>query len=188
MSGTAPAKITGLAVDGATPVPSGAALRLRWNAYPAGDDFRAEGSNDGGKTFASWGRTGGPATVFSKGGLADGEWRVRVTARKSGSDIAGSTPDPIAVRVGPVPATQPVPAPSPAPTQPPPVAPAPSPAPAADLAARVAALESAVAALKAQAAAPISASGTLALSVTGQAGEVPAKATLTLTPVAAPTK
>lgn len=164
MSGSTAAKVTGLASDVGAAVASGAALRFHWTAYPGADEYRAEASPDG-ANWQSWGRVN--TTTFSKGGAVDAPWRIRVVARRSGADIAGSASDPITVRVGPVPAA------------------APAPAPAPDLAARVAALESAVAALKSQAASGIQATGTLALAVQGQAQEVPATATMTLTPVAA---
>lgn len=175
MSGTA--KITGL-IPEASAVPTGGVLKLRWAAYPAGDDFRVDASPDAGKTWQSWGRTGGAITTFSKGGAADGEWRVRVVARKAGSDIAGSTSDPITVRVGPAPA----PAPTPAPTTP-----APAPSPATPTAADFAALAARVAALEKAATAPIRGTGTMTVAIEGQTGQGTARVDMVLTPQVAVT-
>ena len=147
MSGTT--KITNFVVDGATPIPAGGTLKTKWSV-PAGspDEYRqdgrqvenADGTKPANPVWASWGRVTTPA--FSKGGLPNGVWEARVTARRGGADIAGSTSDTLAVRVGPAPVVQPTPTPTPTPTP----APAPTYATAADLAAlasRVAALEKA---------------------------------------------
>lgn len=142
MSGTL--KVIGLAVDGTTPIPTGGTLRTKWSPYPNATEYRqdgrqvenADGTKPSNPPWASWGRV--TTASFSKGGLPDGVWEVRVTARRNGADIAGSTSDTITVRIGPAAATQPAPTPTPAP--------APTYATAADLAAlasRVAALESA---------------------------------------------
>lgn len=138
MSGTT-AKITGLVSTGGNALAAGATLQTKWNA-PSGapDEYRqdgrvvqnADGTRPTNPPWASWGRVTTPA--FSKGGLANALYEVRVTARKAGSDLAGSTSDALAVRIGPAP----TPTPAPAPTY----------ATASDLAAlasRVAALENA---------------------------------------------
>lgn len=140
MSGTL--KVIGLAVDGTTPIPTGGTLRTKWSPYPNATEYRqdgrqietADGTKPSNPPWASWGRV--TTATFSKGGLPDGVHEIRVTARRNGADIAGSTSDTITVRIGPAPVTQPTPTPTPAPTY----------ATAADLAAlaaRVAALESA---------------------------------------------
>ncbi len=130
MSGTAAPKITGYVVDGATPVAAGANLRTKWNAYTGADEYRqdgrqvelADGTRPTNPPWGSWGRV--TTASFSKGGLGNGVWEARVTARRGGSDIIGSTSDALAVRVGPVPvpvsapapATAPAPTPTPSPT------------------------------------------------------------------------
>lgn len=141
MSGST--KVTNFVVDGATPIPAGGTLKTKWSV-PAGspDEYRqdgrqvenADGTKPANPVWASWGRVTTPA--FSKGGLPNGVWEARVTARRGGADIAGSTSDVLTVRIGPAPVVQPTPAPAPAPTY----------ATAVDLAAlasRVAALEKA---------------------------------------------
>lgn len=149
MSGTT-AKITGLVSTGGNALAAGATLQTKWNV-PSGapDEYRQDGrivqNADGTKPtnppWASWGRV--TTAAFSKGGLGNALYEVRVTARKAGSDLAGSTSDVLTVRIGPAPVTQPAPIPAPTPT--------PSPAPAPDnatLAARLDALTARVTALE----------------------------------------
>lgn len=139
MSGTT-SKVTGLVCENGSTVPTGTTLRLRWNAYAGADEYQLQASNDAGAVWQAWHRV--TTTNTTKGGAADGAWLLRIAARKAGREIAGSASDPVTVRVGPVPVTQPPPAPAPTP------APTPTYATAANLAAlaaRVAALETAAA-------------------------------------------
>lgn len=198
MSGTSakPAKVTGLSAESAA-VPSGGPIRLRWSGVPAGaDEVQLEHSEDGGKTWGSWGRSPDLA-AFSKFGAADGGYSLRIIARKSGSDIAGSASDPVAVRVGPAPAAlkpAPPPAPTPAPSTPAPQPTQPAPTngtaspslPPAELrsptAADFAALRDRVAALEKAALAPTRGTGTMAVTIEGQAGQGTARVDMVLTP------
>lgn len=175
MSGTAaPVRVTGLIAESNT-LPTGGTVRLRWAAYTGpGDELQLQGSNDGAKTWQPFHRVAASTTSTTKGGLVDSAWLLRVVARRGGQPIAGSESAPVAVRVGPAP-VQPAPAPTPVPTPAPTPAPAPTAADLAALAARVAALEKTLAA-------PIRGTGTMALSIEGQAGTGTAKVEMLLTP------
>ena len=133
MSGTV-AKITGFACENGAAVASGTTLRFKWSPYSGADEIQLQGAPDG-VTWQPWHRVAGTATATTKGGVTDGAgWKFRVEARKGGRPIAGSASDPVAVRVGPAPATQPAapaPAPAPTPSAPAPAPTQPAPAPAA---------------------------------------------------------
>ena len=112
MSGTTAPKIASFACTNGAAVPTGTTLGFRWTAYPASagaTEIQLQGSNDSGAIWQRWHSVGPSATAVTKGGCPDGAWQFRVVARKSTGDIAGSTSDAVAVRLGPAPATQPAP-------------------------------------------------------------------------------